>query len=170
MRATWVKAHYFSLFLPLFGLFVCGQMLYSAFIFSVKHWIRPFRQSFLFLRPFDIQPFVIESLIFEHIFSGLWLSAIKSNPHIFMYQHAKCHCMLWNVPWFVAFLYIIDDNSCLMYCTLYLHQTFSRLCYLICQLYGNYRLHTKLTTSQCKRKSYNISNYIERFNMHYKIK
>ena len=55
------------------------------------------------------------------IFTKLSQNLCLINTHICMYQYVRCDCKLWNALWFYCvfwvFSYIIDDNSCLKYCT-----------------------------------------------------
>ena len=51
-----------------------------------------------------------------HIFTKLSQNLYLINTHILIYQHDRCDCKLWSVPFsldFWLFSYIIDDHSCL---------------------------------------------------------
>ena len=55
-----------------------------------------------------------------HIFTKLSQNVCLINIQFLIYQHDRCDCKLWNVPWFYCvffwvFSYIIDDHSCLNY-------------------------------------------------------
>ena len=54
-----------------------------------------------------------------HIFTKLKQNVCLINTHIFIYQNARCDCMLWKAIWFYCifclFSYIIDGHAYLKY-------------------------------------------------------